>query len=107
MKTTWQVIDLKSRIADGLVIKVTYACKVQLDDIVDRIIGELELVGDPSDPNYVPFEDLTEEYVLTWVEQSLGEAQVAAIEAGLENSVTAQKEQKDAETIISGLPWRE
>lgn len=105
MKTTWQVLDLKSRIADGLVIAVTYACKVQLDDIIARIAGELPLTGDPSDPGYIPFEDLTKEDVIDWVKQSLGQAQVTAIEKSLQDNVTAQKAQRDAETVTSGLPW--
>ena len=105
MKTTWKIIDLKSRIADGLVIKVTYTCKVRLDDILARIVGELELTGDSSDPGYIPFENLAEEDVLEWVKDSLGQTQITAIETGLKNNVTAQKAQKDAETVTSGLPW--
>lgn len=107
MKTTWKIIDLKSRIADGFVIAVTYTCKAQLDDLVARIVGELPLTGDPSDPGFVPFEYLTEEDVLQWVKDSLGQAQVTAIEKSLQDNVTAQKAQRDAETVTSGLPWME
>ena len=106
METTWKIIDLKSQIADGLVIKVTYTCKAQLDDLLARIVGELELTGDSSDPGYIPFEDLTEEDVLKWVKDSLGQTQITAIETNLQNNVTAQKAQKDAETTRSGIPWR-
>jgi hypothetical protein len=105
MKTTWQVLDLKSRIADGLVTAVTYTCKAQLDNFLARIVGELSLTGDPSDPGYIPYEDLAEEVVLEWVKDSLGQTQVTAIETDLQNNVTAQKAQKDAETVTSGLPW--
>jgi len=106
MTTTWKIIDLKSQIADGLVTKVIYECRVQLDDIVARKIDEMALIGYPTKPNYIPFAELLEEDVLRWVSASLGRAQITKIETQLQDTVTARKAQKDAITETSGIPWR-
>lgn len=106
MTTNWQIFDIKRQTTDGVVIQVTYGCTVQLENFVDRTIGEQTLSGNPSAPGFVPYEDLTEEIVLGWVQTTLGVEAVAATEVALQNNVTAQKAAKDAEIVVSGLPWR-
>lgn len=106
MTTNWQIFDVKRQTVDGVVIKVVYGCTVQLDNFVDRTIGEQTFNGDPLEPGFVPYEDLTEAIVLGWVQTSLGTEAVTATETALQNNVTAQKAAKDAETVVSGLPWR-
>jgi len=105
MTTTWQIIDLKSQIADGLVTKITYKCKVKLENDSNQTIGEITVTGDPTLPNFIPFSDLTEETVIEWVKSSLGEEQVTTIETKLQNRVSARKAAREAETEQNGLPW--
>ena len=105
MKTTWKIIDLKSQIADGLVTKVIYECRVRLDDIVARKVDEMALAGDPTKPNYIPFAELQEQNVLAWITVSLGQVQIARIEKELQDNVTARKAEKDAIVEQSGIPW--
>ena len=105
MTTNWKIIDLKSQIADGLVTKVIYECRVRLDSIITRKVEEITLTGDPTASNYVPFAELQEETVIGWVKGVLGEAEVTAIETALQDAVTARKAEKDAETEKNGLPW--
>ena len=107
MTTTWKIFDTKRQTADGVIIKVTYGCTVQLDNFIDRTIGEQTYSGSASEPGFVPYEDLTEPIVLGWVQTALGATAVTATETALQNSVTAQKAAKDAETEVSGLPWRQ
>lgn len=106
MTTTWQILDTKSKITNGLVTKVIYGCMVQLENDMDRKIGEITLTGDITDPNYIPFEALTEETVIGWVKSSLGEAKVTATEMKLQNRLSARKAAREAATEKSGLPWR-
>jgi len=106
MTTTWNIFDTQSQIADGVITRVTYGCTVQLDNCIDRTINNLDLVGDPSSEGFVSYKNLTEETILQWVKSSIGQEQVTAIETSLQNSVTAQKAAKDAETVTNGLPWR-
>jgi len=106
MATTWQIIDTTSKKADGLITKVTYECRLKSED--DRVssIGEITLTGDSTDSNFVPFSDLTEQTVIGWVQSSLGEDQVTAIETKLQNRISTRKAAKEAETEQRGLPWR-
>lgn len=106
MTTNWEIFDTKYQIADGLIIKVTYGCTVRLENFIDRIIGHLDLVGDPTAEGYISYTDLTEETILGWVTASLGAEAVSNIEISLQNNVTAQKTAKETETVKSGLPWR-
>lgn len=106
MTTTWRIIDTISKKSDGLITKVIYECRLKLED--DRVssIGEITLTGDSTNPNFVPFSDLTEQTVIGWVQSSLGEDQVTAIETKLQNRISAHKAAKEAETEQNGLPWR-
>ena len=102
MTTNWQIFDTKYQTADGLITKVIYGCTVQLENSIDRTIGELELTGTAT----IPYADLTEETILGWVKTSLGAEAVTSIETTLQNNVTTQQAAKDAEIEKSGLPWR-
>ena len=51
----------------------------------------------PDDPDFIPYEELTEEVVKGWVLDKIG----ADIEAGLEAQIEAQKNP----TSAKGLPW--
>lgn len=105
MRIAWKIIDLESQIVDGLVTNITYECRVELGDIVARKIEEMALAGDPTKPNYIPFAELLEEDVLRWITASLGQAQMAIIEAELQDNVIARKAEKDAITETRGIPW--
>jgi hypothetical protein len=107
MITSWQIFDTKYQTADGLIIKVTYGCTVQLERYIKRTIGELELTGDPSTEGFIAYSNVTEETILGWVQNFLGAETVTAIEVSLQNNVIAQKQAIEAEAIKSGLPWRD
>ena len=106
MTTTWQIFDTKYQTANGLIIEVHYGCTVQLENYIDRTIGYLELTGDSSVEEFIPYSELKPETVIGWVKSSLGEEEVTTIESTLQANVTAQKVAKDSQTIKQGLPWR-
>jgi hypothetical protein len=56
---------------------------------------------DPSDPTFIPYEQITEAQAVQWVKEALGQDEVDAIEAGLNDQIEAQKNP----TKASGLPW--
>ena len=107
MITYWQIYDTKKQVSDGLVIEVTYGCIAQIENEIDRVIDVITIIGDTSDPNFIPYESLTEQIIINWVKTVLGSEQVADIEATVQNNVTARKAIKDSETVKSGLPWRQ
>ena len=105
MTTTWKIYNLEHQIADGLVIKVTYGCIVQQDTFLDRHIDNITLIGDSSDPDFIPYEDLTEQIVLGWVNEELGQQAISDIEAMVEARVQGRIDEEAAQTTTEGLPW--
>jgi hypothetical protein len=105
MTTTWKIFDTQYQVADGLITKVTYGCTTQLENFIDRQIGELELQGDPSDEGFIPYPSVPEVTILQWVKNILGEETVTSIETTLQQSVTAQKQAEDNKVYNNGLPW--
>jgi len=63
--------------------------------------GTCGFTPDPTAPDFVPFDDLTEADVLQWVYAELGAEQLAAIEDGLSANIEDQK----APQTVAGTPW--
>ena len=98
---TWQVNTLQRELADGYVNKVIYRVNGEDGTYKFRATGEVDL---PKPDTLVPYADLTEETVLTWVKAKLDADKagtVAAIEAAVENGVNEQK----TPTTGVGKPW--
>ena len=107
MTTTWKIYNLEHETSNGLVIKVTYGYVVENEGFLNRKVGLIELTGDPSAPDFVPYEDLTEEIVLNWVKSELGTEAVTEIETSIQNSVQAAIDAAASKTTQEGLPWVE
>ena len=54
-----------------------------------------------SDPDFVPYEDLTESICIGWVQDSLGEENVESLESGLSVNLDEQENPTEA----AGVPW--
>jgi hypothetical protein len=104
MEHTWKIYDLKRTIADGVVNKIVYACESQYSGSGTRKIGELEVIGDPSDAGFIAYEDLTEGDVLAWVTGS-ADVDTTAIETLCSASIASQIEAQAAITERNGTPW--
>ena len=105
MTTNWQIFDTKSTIATGLITKVIYGCTVQLENNIERKIGEIDVVGDTTAPGFIAYSELTEEVITGWVKSSLGAEQVTVIETELQNKLTTTIAARAAVTEKNGLPW--
>lgn len=70
-----------------------------------RTVGSVVVAWDEDSPAFVPFSDLTELTVDGWVEDSLGEEQIATMEGGLERNI-AQQITPVTETFRT-MPWEE
>lgn len=105
METNWKILNLKRKPNSGLVIEVTYVMNFKLQDESDRNIGMIELEGDENDPNFVPFEELTEEIVLDWVKSELGEEEMGEIESKHQSIMEDRIYKKANPEFLDGLPW--
>jgi len=118
--TTWSVTDMQRTDSDGFVFLVYWQCIAgnvtgQTPDGVDEYdytateAGKLRCEGNPSDPGFIPYANLTENDVLGWVYDSLveGDETPAEAKARVEANRTAkvQGQIDRAATTESGVPW--
>jgi len=102
VSTTWSVTGMKRTTADGNVYEVSWRCIAQNDSGPEQAVeaGKLRMEADPSDPNFIPYEQLTEADVLGWV---WDEVDKEAIELDRVGKVDAQIERNNS--TADGLPW--
>ena len=100
----WYIKDLTRNKADGLITTASYFCKSREDDMFAAISsGDVNLASkDPSDTDFVQYENLTQDIVLGWITGSLD---VNAIQTANSASVAAKIAEYNAETEANGLPW--
>ncbi len=63
--------------------------------------GTCSFTPNPQDPAFKPYEDLTEAEVIAWVEDTLGEDTLEAMQLNLTNEIARQKNPP----VLSGTPW--
>lgn len=97
---TWTIQNMTRVINDGFVINVAWACTAQQDSASAFYGGATTYANDPDQPGFIPYENLTEEIVLGWVYDALGD-QKAEIEANL----TAKVEKQLHPVTANGMPW--
>ena len=96
---TWKIAQLERETADGYVFTAHYTVDAEDGTYRAGAYGSIGLER-PED-ELIPFADLTEELVVGWVKDKLGEEQVENIEAALQ----AQLNEQAAPTKAAGLPW--
>ena len=104
--TTWTIAtlerDLQPADMDGAVVVAHWRANasetVGEDTFSASSYGTVGFTPDPTDPDYVPYADLTEEVVLGWVWESVDKD---ATEAALAAKIEAEKNP----TSGSGVPW--
>ena len=102
MEHTWKIYDLKRNLSDGVVTTVTYACESNHDNVSTRKIGEFDVTGDPSDADFIAYDDLTEADVLSWVDANVNKS---SIETENSSSISARITARAARTSGRGTPW--
>ena len=102
--TTWTILDMKYNPNDGGVLEVKWELRATADTGETAVEGgELKIDSyDASSPNFIPFANLTEDTVLNWVWDDLGDKK-AEIESDRTAKVDAQIAKNTNEA--TGLPW--
>ena len=102
--TTWKILDMKHNPNDGGVLEVKWELRATADTGETAVEGgEYKIESyDASSPDFVPYEDLTEDTVLNWVWEDLGDKKVE-IETNRTAKVDAQIAKNSSEA--TGLPW--
>jgi len=96
--TTWGIANLERETADGFVFTAHYTVNAKDDTYSAGAYGS---IGFERPENLIPFADLTEDEVVSWVKEALGADKVAEVEGALQN----QLDQQRTPTKAAGLPW--
>jgi hypothetical protein len=95
----WSIVDLERHTVDGYVHQVAYRVDGSEDGYFACFTDKAFLTR-PVD-ELVPFEDLTEALVLSWIQDLIGADAVPAIERGIE----AELQDQISPRVAHGLPW--
>jgi len=94
----WKIANLERETADGFVYTAHYTVNAEDGTYSAGAYGSIGLERPES---LVPFDDLTEDMVVGWVKDKLGDEKVAEVEVALQ----AQLDEKHAPTKAAGMPW--
>ena len=93
----WQIAQLDRNTADGFVTAVHYRVGAKDYEFYASTYGVVGFTQEEGQA-MTPYEDLTQEQVIGWVQDKLGKD---AIEGYLQSQIDAQKNPVTA----SGIPW--
>jgi hypothetical protein len=100
----WKVLEMNHQVSDGYVVEVTTVCEKKDGPGYARKVFISEYEGVPG-TGYIPYEDLTEEVVLSWVKDDLGAGVVLQTETNIDAAALANKEAIVNPPLKSGVPW--
>ena len=95
---TWSIAQLERTLPEGGVITAHWRVTSVDGDHMASAYGTAGFTPDPTAPDFIPFDQLTEADVLAWVWGSVDKAET---EARLAAQIDAEKNPTTAE----GLPW--
>jgi len=97
---TWAIANLERETADGFVFTAHHTIAANDGTYSSSAYGS---IGFQRPDNLIPFADLTEELVVSWVKEALGgDEKIAEIEAALQ----AQIDEQRAPSKAAGVPWQ-
>lgn len=98
----WKIEQLERDLQTGLVITAHWRIIKEQGTVAATAYGSAVLPArDPSDAAFVPYENLTEQMVIGWVKDTLGQDVVQGLEAG----VQAEFDARSNPTTGAGVPW--
>ena len=93
----WQINQMDRLTSDGFVVTVHYTVTAEDTGATASTYGTVSYTQEPQE-TYVPYDQLTEQMVVGWVQNSLGKD---VVEVSLQKQIEAQKHPVQE----SGLPW--
>jgi len=98
----WTISSLDRSLPDGVVLTAHWRVSDTQDGFTGSVYGTISFPAkDPADPDFIPYDDLTEAQVVGWVKEAMGADTVAAHEANVQAQIDKQKHPTNA----VGVPW--
>ena len=104
MDTIWNITKMTRYQSTGLVYEVQYSVTSTLEEFTHTDFGVVTIEGTSSSPDFIPYEDLTENIVLGWVKDTLGTPGVDSIE-NTQYMVLQDMINTAQNPSVTGLPW--
>lgn len=98
MSVVWKIEQLERQTNTGGVVVAHWRATAQDEGYAATVYGSVGFTPDPTASNFVPYEDLTESNILTWVWGQVDKTETEA-------SLAAQIETQKTPSVVSGLPW--
>lgn len=106
MQTNWKIHDIKRTADESVAKEVTYSINFDLEGIQDRKVGTVELPSKkPTTKTFIPFEELTEEVILGWVQEQVGQETIDDITSIYQQRLQQRLDRKNNPEHLTGLPW--
>lgn len=108
MEQNWTIHQLERKSDNGFVVNVHWRFSMTDTDETGKYYyadtySVASYTQDEESEDYIPFEELTQEIVVEWVKETLGEEQLESMEASLVQQIESQKNPP----IVYGLPWEQ
>ena len=98
----WTIEQLERFVPDGVVFTAYWRVSKTVGDASGTMRGTTSFPAKaPSDPEFIPYESLTEDEVIGWVKNEMGANCVASYEA----AVQAQIDRQINPPTATGTPW--
>jgi len=97
----WKITQMKRQVSNGYVFLVDYDITGTDGEYIGKTSCSTTLEMPESENLLIPFENLTEELVLEWIKERLGEGSILNLKQEIINEIELQKNPVEA----TGLPW--
>lgn len=102
LQIKWTISQLERSLPDGTVMTAHWRVTATDEQFGAGAYGTQSFPAkEPSDPTFVPYEQITEEMVLSWLHATMGAEQVQAYET----SIAQQIEKAKNPVSAVGTPW--
>lgn len=98
---TWHIAQLERETDDGYVFTAHYTVEARSDDAVYSSSAYGSLGFERPEGELIPYSQLTEDQVVSWVLQKFGDEKVLEIHAALDSQIEEQRHPSKA----AGMPW--
>ena len=102
---SWKLLDMEHKTSDGFVLTVVseYCFTYEEGSSQRSFVSEFT---DNVGPDFIPYEELTEEIILSWVFEDLGAETVAETESIVKAEAIANNELINNPVLENGFPWQ-
>jgi hypothetical protein len=100
-----QIVQLERNLSDGTVTVIHWSATEQDGEHSARAYGSASLERNEDSATFIPFEDLTEEQVIQWVEAEWASLEDRNNGDSPEETLKAEVAKLKAPTSTTGMPW--